>query len=77
VIQDASVLAVEVPATVLERVTNGAGDAFVGVLAAELTTGSSLDAAAASGAAAVSRNAHVSAAVRSYPDFAREGTLRR
>jgi sugar/nucleoside kinase (ribokinase family) len=75
--RDGSARHVAVPAPVRMVDVTGAGDAFVGVLAAELAAGSGLDTAVASGVAAVSRTVQVTGAAQSYPDFAREGTLRR
>jgi ribokinase len=53
--------------------TTGAGDAFVGVLAAELAAGSALAVAVASAVAAASRTVEVAGAAESYPDFVRQG----
>jgi hypothetical protein len=78
VIQDASVLVVEVPSTALECVDGlvvdetEAGRLLGG--SAPDTVSQALD--AASGIAAASRTGHVVGAARSYPDFARKGTPR-
>lgn len=60
-----------VPAPVPERVvdTTGAGDAFVGVLAASLATGSSLGTAVAEAVRAATASVEVLGAGESYPRF--------